>query len=148
MKRVYISLILLLQISCSGMGHQSTSKTSLFDRLGGKPGIEAVVADFVNNCATDPRIKGFFIITASNKTRLEKFKGNLVDQICEAAGGPCKYTGKNMKEAHKKMKISNSHFDALVEDLIKSLNKLNVAKADQDQLLAVFGPMRADIVTK
>jgi hemoglobin len=121
---------------------------SLYDRLGGKAAIVAVVDDFVANCAADKRINTFFAATAADKNRLAAFKNKLVDQICEAAGGPCKYTGKDMKAAHAGMSISNSDFNALVEDLTKSLATFKVGKAEQDQLLGVLGPMRALIVEK
>ena len=121
---------------------------SLYDRLGGRAAIVAVVDDFVANCAADARINKFFALTAADKNRLATFKGNLVDQICEAAGGPCTYKGKDMKSAHAGMGISNANFDALVDDLTKSLVKFKVAKADQDQLLGVLGPMRPQIVEK
>jgi len=124
------------------------SQKSLYDRLGGKTAIVAVVDDFVANCAADARINKFFTATAADKNRLAAFKNKLVDQICEAAGGPCKYTGRDMKTAHAGMGIGNAEFNALVEDLTKSLNKFKVAKAEQDQLLGVLGPMRAQIVEK
>jgi hemoglobin len=121
---------------------------SLYDRLGGRTAIVAVVDDFVANCAGDTRINKFFAATAADKNRLATFKTNLVDQICEASGGPCKYTGKDMKSAHAGMGISNADFNALVEDLTKSLDKFKVGKADKDQLLGVLGPMRPQIVEK
>ena len=98
--------------------------------------------------AADKRINAFFAATASDPARLKKFKGNLVDQICQASGGPCKYSGKDMKTAHRGMGISAADFDALVADLVGALDKFNVAKADKDQLLGVLGPMKADIVEK
>jgi hemoglobin len=124
------------------------AQKSLYDRLGGKTAIVAVVDDFVANCAADARINKFFTATAADKNRLTAFKNKLVDQICEAAGGPCKYTGRDMKTAHAGMGISNADFNALVEDLTKSLDKFKVAKAEQDQLLGVLGPMRSQIVEK
>jgi hemoglobin len=124
------------------------AQKSLYDRLGGKAAIVAVVDDFVANCAADTRINTFFTATAAEKTRLAAFKNKLVDQICEAAGGPCKYAGKDMKTAHAGMGITDADFNALVEDLTKSLNKFKVGKAEQDQLLGVLGPMRPLIVEK
>jgi hemoglobin len=124
------------------------AQKSLYDRLGGKSAIVAVVDDFVANCAADARINKFFTATAADKNRLAAFKNKLVDQICEAAGGPCKYTGRDMKTAHAGMGIANADFNALVEDLTKSLNTFKVAKPEQDQLLGVLGPMRPQIVEK
>jgi len=86
---------------------------SLYSRLGGRKAITAVVDEFVNNCAADTRINRFFADTAKDPKRLRKFKKNLVDQICQASGGPCKYTGKDMKSAHKGMGITDADFNAL-----------------------------------
>jgi hemoglobin len=126
----------------------ANAQKSLYDRLGGKDAIVAVVDDFVGNVAGDKRINAFFAATAGDKTRLAAFKGKLVDQICEAAGGPCKYMGKDMKTAHAGMGISAADFTALVEDLTKSLNKFKVGKTEQGQLLGVLGPMQSQIVEK
>lgn len=119
---------------------------SLYSRLGGKKAITAVVEEFVNNCATDTRINKFFADTAKDKKRLAKFKKNLVNQICAAGGGPCKYTGKDMKTAHKGMGITDADFNALVEDLVKALDKFNVGATEKNELLGALGGMKGDIV--
>ncbi len=93
--------------------------------------------------AADNRINKFFA-----KTNIPRLKQLLVDQICEASGGPCKYTGRTMKAAHKGMGVSNKDWDALVEDLVKALNKFKVPKAEQQELLGLLGPMKKDIVEK
>ena len=118
-------------------------KKTLYDRLGKKDGITSVVNDFVSNVGADQRINKFFA-----KTDLDKLKLHLVNQICEASGGPCKYTGRSMKEAHQGMGVSGSDFNALVDDLVKSLNKFNVGKTEQDELLGVLGGMKGEIVEK
>lgn len=122
--------------------------STLFDRLGGRDAIVAVVDSFVARVAADSRINGFFKATASDPARLAAFKGKLVDQICQATGGPCTYTGKDMKTAHAGMNVTSAHFDALVEDLATTLKAFNVAQADQDALLGALAPMKVDIVTK
>ena len=119
---------------------------SLYSRLGGRKAITAVVDEFVNNCATDTRINKFFADTAKDPKRLAKFKGNLVDQICQASGGPCKYKGKDMKTAHKGMGITDADFGALVEDLVKALDKFKVGETEKSELLGALGPMKGDIV--
>lgn len=129
--------------SAEGMAKKTKS---LYSRLGGKKAITAVVEEFVNNCATDTRINKFFADTAKDPKRLAKFKKNLVDQICQGSGGPCKYTGKAMKPAHKGMGITDADFNALVEDLVKALDKFNVGATEKNELLGVLGPMKGDIV--
>ena len=116
---------------------------SLYDRLGGKPAITVVVEDFVGNVVSDDLIKARFASTDA-----PVFKALLVDQICEATGGPCKYTGKNMREAHAGMKISDAEFGALVNDLKKPLDKNKVPAREQGELLGALGGMHDDIVNQ
>ncbi len=114
---------------------------TLYERLGGKDAITAVVDDFVARCAGDDRINGKFA-----RTDVPRLKSMLVDQICQASGGPCTYEGRAMRETHDGMGVTAGEFDALVEDLVATLNQFSVPKASQDELLGVLGPMRADIV--
>ena len=124
------------------------AKKSLYDRLGGKKAITAVVEEFVGRVAADTRINHFFKDAAADPKRLAKLKENLVDQICEATGGPCKYKGKDMKTAHRGMGVSGADFGALVEDLVGALNKFNVPEAEKNELLGALASMKGDIVEK
>jgi hemoglobin len=144
--RILSSALLLLFVASCTLA--APKDKTLYDRLGGKKGITAVVDDFVGRAAGDSRIASFFKADVADPARLKKFKGNLVDQICQAAGGPCKYTGKDMKTAHAGMGISTADFTALVEDLVAALDKAKVAEADKNALLGVLGPMKSDIVEK
>lgn len=134
-------------LALAPLSHAS-GNDSLYKSLGGKKAIVAVVDDFVGRVAADDRINNFFKATAADPKRLANFKMNLVDQICEAAGGPCKYKGKDMKTAHAGMGIASADFDALVQDLVASLDKFMVKDADKQALLGVLGPMKKDIVEK
>jgi len=120
---------------------QGGGQQSLYDRLGGRTAISAVVDDFVGNVANDKRINKFFA-----HADIPHLKMELVDQLCQATGGPCTYTGKDMKTAHRGMGIRNRDFNALVQDLGKSLKNFRVAKRDQAQIVAVLSPLRKDIV--
>jgi hemoglobin len=116
---------------------------SLYDRLGKKEAITAVVDEFVARVAADNRINAFFA-----HTDIAHLKMELVNQICEASGGPCKYTGKSMKEAHQGMGVGTADFNALVEDLVGALDKFKVGEKEKNELLGVLGPMKSDIVEK
>ena len=142
-------LAVLVSVSSAGLvGQGATKEKSLYDRLGGKKAITAVVDEFVARVAADKRINAFFARTAADPERMKVFKNNLVNQICEASGGPCKYTGKDMKSAHMGMGVSGADFNALVEDLVGALDKFKVGKMEKDQLLGALGPMKGDIVEK
>jgi hemoglobin len=121
---------------------------SLYDRLGKKKAITAVVDEFVARAANDARINKFFAATAADPARLRQFKMHLVDQICMASGGPCKYDGKDMKAAHMGMGISGADFTALVDDLGGALDKFKVGQHEKDELLGALGPMKGEIVEK
>jgi hemoglobin len=138
--------VMLTGVSSVGVIGQGAKEKSLYDRLGGKKAITAVVDEFVGRVAADIRINSFFAATASDPKRLATFKGRLVDQICEAAGGPCKYKGKDMKTAHMGMHIKGADFDALVGDLVGALDKFMVPAHEKEQLLGALGPMKTDIV--
>ena len=71
-----------------------------------------------------------------------------MNQICQATGGPCKYTSKDMKTAHKGMGITDADFNALVEDLSGALDKFKVGAKEKGDLLAALGPLQKDIVEK
>jgi len=115
---------------------------SLYTRLGGNAAITAVVADFVvENVANDARINSYFAeVDLANLQRL------LVEQIGEATGGPEEYTGRDMVEAHKGLGITVADFNALVEDLVISLDTFEVPEAEKTELLNALGPMQTDIV--
>jgi hemoglobin len=69
-----------------------------------------------------------------------------VEQVCEATGGPCRYTGRDMRAAHAGMRITDAEFDALVEDPVRSLDKLRVPTAEQRALLGLLGGLRPQVV--
>lgn len=133
--------------ACNSLGAPSAgtaaTEKSLYDRLGGKTAITAVVDDFVGRVAADTRINGKFA-----NANIPRLKSMLVDQICQASGGPCTYTGRDMKSTHAGMGVSSSDFDALVGDLVATLNKFKVPEREKNELLGALGPMKGDIVEK
>jgi hemoglobin len=118
---------------------------SLYERLGGKEGVLAVVDSFTKNLVADPRVNKLFI---KSKDHLEHFKEVLADMLCEASGGGCHYAGKSMRDAHKGMAITEAQFDAVVEDLKLALDEKGVGETDKSELFIAIAPMREDIVEK
>ena len=114
---------------------------SLYERLGGIDAITAVVKDFRDRVARDHRINQKFA-----RTDLGRLTRMLIDQVCQAAGGPCSYSGRSMREAHAGMGVTSGEFDALVADLVATLNEFKVGNTEQGELLAVLGPLKPDIV--
>jgi hemoglobin len=118
------------------MGHHT-----LYDRLGKGPAITAVIDDFVARCAADSRINPKFA-----RTDVPRLKAMLVEQVSSATGGKVEYTGRSMSETHQGMGVTAGEFDALVEDLVATLNQFNVPEGEQSSLLGILGPFRSDRV--
>jgi hemoglobin len=148
--RLVLPLLLLASLAGCMEGYKPTplKRTQpLYARLGGDKAIARVVDDFVANVVADERIK------EAHKKHFREgdvagLKKKLIDQIGEATGGPQKYTGKNMKDAHQGLGITDQDFDALVADLVKALDQNKVGPAEKDELLALLGKMRPDVVEK
>jgi hemoglobin len=114
---------------------------SLYDRLGGMDAITAVVDDFVGRTTTDARIKDRFFNT--DPVHLKKM---LVELVCMATGGPCKYSGRDMTTTHAGMDLVDEEFGALVENLKGTLDKFKVPAKEQGELLAPLAGMKPQIV--
>ncbi len=138
LKTVVLGLCLLTALSVSALAQE---KKSLYDRLGGQPAVSAVVDEFAKNVLGDDRINKKF--AKSDATRLVT---NLKAFVCFATGGPCKYEGKSMEDSHKNMGVTEGEFNALVEDLVKALDKFNVPAAEKNELLGALGPLKGQIV--
>lgn len=124
----------------------SMKQKSLYDRLGGYNAIAAVVDDFVGRLVTDKQFERFFVgHSADSKKRIRQ---HIVDQFCAAAGGPCVYTGRTMKDSHAGLGISEAEWDAAAKHLVATLDKFKVGDAEKKDLLAFVSSLKADIVDK
>jgi len=130
-----------LCLSAVLLGNAVAQNKSLYERLGGKDAIKKVVDEFVTITAADPRVNKKFA-----KTNIDRVKFEVVEQICAATGGPCKYTGRDMKTAHKNMGVTEGEFNAFVENLVAALDKFNVGDNEKKELLAILSPMKSQIV--
>ena len=119
----------------------ATQTNSLYDRLGGLDAINAVTESWVARVGGDDRANGKFA-----RTDIARLKKELVDQLCEATGGPCTYTGRSMRDTHDGMKVTAGEFEVAMQHLGAALDELNVPKTEQDELVDLLRPMRDDIV--
>ena len=131
---------MVVLVGCAGTERMLSGK-SLYDRLGGKSLIPVVFDQSVANVVADTRINGLFATTD-----IRKLKGHFVDQVCMARGGPCTYSWCEMKTIYAGKKISNRDFEALVEDLVKTLDMFKVPAQEKGALLGLLGLVKEDIV--
>jgi hemoglobin len=143
LRRIIVAAMLLISVAAasSAQDKMGAMEKSLFERLGGTPALTAVVEEFVGRAAADARINQKFA-----RTDIPRLKFYLVEQLCAATGGPCSYTGRDMKTTHKNMKVTEGEFNALVEDLVGALDKFSVPEKEKGELLGILGPLKTQIV--
>ena len=119
----------------------TTQTKSLYDRLGGPDAINALTESWVARVGGDDRANGKFA-----RTDIPRLLKEVSDQLCEATGGPCTYTGRSMQETHAGMGTTAGEFDVVMQHLDAALDELNVPRVEQAELVALLLPMRDDIV--
>jgi len=130
----------------NGGGTGASQKKTLYERLGGYDAIVAVTDDFVGRLVADKRFTKFFV--GHSKDSIKRIRMHVIEQLCEAAGGPCNYTGRTMRAAHEGLGITSEDWDESVKHLVASLDKFKVPQAEKDELLAVVSTLKKDIVDK
>ena len=145
MKRALLAAALLVLAGCAATMHPSSppAKDAFYRELGGTEGITKVVDAFFRRINGDARINTLF-----RNVDHDDLRRLVIEQLCEATGGPCKYTGRSMEEAHSGLNLTNADFDAFVQDLQAAMNDVKVPHASQQKLIAMLAPMRPDIVGK
>lgn len=124
----------------TGLAH---ANGSLYDRLGGEAEVARITSDYIYAVAQDPAVNQSF-----DKVNLKRLKEMLAEFTCALTGGGCVYSGDDMRIVHKNLKITERKFYALLEALRVSLDGHRVAQRDKNALLALFAPMKRDIVEK
>lgn len=121
---------------------------TLYERLGGIAPISVVVNDFIDVLVPDAVLNANPAIDAARKRVPAPYlKFHVTTMVCQATGGPCQYTGRNMKESHAHLNISEQEWDRMVVLFKEVLAKHKVPAKETDELLAIVGSTKGDIVT-
>src|ERR1043165_4337480 len=123
-----------------------SKEKSLYQRLGGYDAIAAVTDDFIGRLATDKQLGKFF--AGHSEDSLKKIRQHVIDQLCAATGGPCVYTGRDMKTTHKGLGITESDWNVAVGHLTATLDKFKVPAQEKSEVLGALGGLKKDIVEK
>ena len=135
-------VVLLGLTACAGLSTEgSPQPTSLWQRLGERPGVSRVVDRLIDRSAQDPRTRRSF-----EKTKLAPLKDSLTDYLCKVADGGCAYEGETMANSHAELAIQAHEFDQLVAFLREELDAQGVATGDKNELLRRLTADRRDIV--
>ena len=144
-----------------GKAGDENVKKPLYDRIGGEEGIKLIVDDFVTRVLADPRVNwerkgvehGGFLGVGKRSVawdpkpeNVDRMKKHLAQFIGLATGGPAVYEGRDMKESHAGLRITNAEFDASVGDLKATLDQLHIPTEEQKELLAVIESTRPQVV--
>jgi len=118
-----------------------TTSTSLYERLGGAPAVEAVVDELYRRIAGDPELAHFF-----DETDLRRHVMRVGVLITMVAGGPAQYRGRDMATAHQRLAIEDHHFDLVAGHLVATLESAGADPRAADELVAIVASLRGDIV--
>jgi len=125
------------------MVNERTDGTTLYQRLGGYDVIAAFVDDTYARLRNDPRFRRFATRSVDSQQRARQL---LIDQICNLAGGPCLYIGRDMKTAHVGLQISKEEWDVSVEYTRQALAQQGVKEREADEVIDLIERYRGDIV--
>jgi hemoglobin len=120
---------------------------SLYERLGGTYSIATVVDDFIERLLVNATLNANPAINEARK-RVPKagLKFHVTALVCEVSGGPCKYSGRTMKDSHQHLNITQAEWEAMVADFKATLDKFKVPPREQQELIAIVASTRNDIV--
>ncbi len=149
MSLLSVALTLGAAFAPVALAQQPTAQKSLYDRLGGLKGITVVVDDFINRLVANEELNKNPAIDAGRKRSPAPYlKFQVSQMVCEATGGPCKYTGKTMMESHGHLNISEREWSVMAEEFKRSLDRFKVPAAEQKELFDIVGTTKADIVVR
>lgn len=127
---------------------ETTTQQSLYEKLGGKEGITAIVDDIVAAHMVNPTIKERFLPYTEDPENLKKIKGHLVDFICAGSGGDESYKGREMDATHRGMNINETEYMAAVDDIMKTLDQHGVSEEGKKDMLYIAYSLKDQIVKK
>jgi hemoglobin len=144
-KTVMFVCVFLVALSLAA-ADQTEKPKSLYQRLGGYDAIAAVTDDFIGRLAADKQISRYFV--GHSEDSLKKIRQHVIDQLCAATGGPCVYTGRDMKTSHKGMGITEAEWNQAAALLVQTLDKFKVPAQEKSEVLAAVSALKKDIVEK
>ncbi|MEK6476485.1 group 1 truncated hemoglobin [Catalinimonas sp. 4WD22] len=125
---------------------ETTTQVSLYERLGGRKGITALIDDIVEAHMQNPLIQVRFLPYKEDPENLKKIKGHLVEFFCAGSGGEEAYTGRDMETTHRGMNISEAEYMAATDDIMKTLDKHNIDEESKKDVLAIAYSLKEQIM--
>src|ERR1041385_8627580 len=145
-RTMLFGLVLSLLLTVAGSTPSRAQEKSLYQRLGGYDALAAVVDDFVGRLVADKQFEKFFVGQSIDSKK--RIRQHVLDQFCAATGGPCIYTGRDMKTSHTGLGITEDDWNAAAKHLVESLDKFKVPEKEKGEVLAFVTTLKKDIVEK
>lgn len=142
----FLGLAFSLLLTLGFATQAAAQDKSLYQRVGGYDALAAVVDDFVGRLVSDKQFEKFFMGHSNDSKK--RIRQHILDQFCAATGGPCVYTGREMKTSHAGLGITNAEWDAAAKHLVASLDKFKVPEKEKGEILAFVTSLKKDIVEK
>lgn len=141
-----VGLVLSLLLTMSATAIAVSQEKTLYERVGGYNALAAVVDDFIVRLVSDKQFEKFFIGQSNDSKK--RIRQHILDQFCAATGGPCVYTGREMKTSHGGLGITNAEREAAAKHLVASLDKFKVPEKEKGEILSFVTSLKKDIVEK
>lgn len=145
-RSMFAGLVFSLLLTIAGSITAQAQEKSLYERVGGYNALAAVVDDFIGSLVADKQFEKFF--TGHSIDSKKRIRQHILDQFCAATGGPCVYTGRDMKTTHAGLGITEADWDAAAKHLAASLDKFKVPAKEKGEVLAFVTSLKKDIVEK
>ncbi|MGR3269947.1 group 1 truncated hemoglobin [Thalassococcus profundi] len=120
--------------------------TTLYERLGGAAGIRRIVDGAVAAHMENPLIGHRFEPYADRPERVEEIKQHTCDFFAAGSGGPDKYRGRNMTEAHRGMEIDGAEYEAAAQDILTTMAALNYDPETRIEVAAILQSLKPEII--
>lgn len=120
----------------------ASTERSLYERLGGSAGISSIVDDVIAAHLANPVVAPRY----GNVKDMEHLRRVSREFFSAGAGGPEKYTGRDMRTAHKGMNVSEQEFIAVVDDIMGVLGRHDIDGTTQKDVLAILYGFKNEIV--
>lgn len=145
-RTMFAGLVISLLLTIAGSIPARAQEKSLYERVGGYNALAAVVDDFIGRLVSDKQFEKFFMGHSDDSKK--RIRQHILDQFCVATGGPCVYTGREMKTSHAGLGITNRDWDAAAKHLVASLDKFKVPEKEKGEILTFVTSLKNDIVEK
>ena len=144
-RAILLAIVVSVLLTVTGSTTNAQEK-SLYERLGRYDGIAKVVDDFIGRLVADKQFEKFFIGQSTDSKK--KIRNHVIEQFCVATGGPCVYTGRDMKTTHAGLGITEAEWNAGANHLVEALDKYKVDEKSKAEVIAFVSTLKKDIVEK